>query len=56
MKNKKSDSKNPEFVVPPQGSLGLLALGYRGLYAWRKAKLKYLQELQKNKADEKKSE
>ncbi len=56
MKNEKSDPKNPKYVVPPTGSLGLLALGYRGLYAWREAKLKFLQELQKNKTDEKKSE
>ncbi|CAN5325699.1 hypothetical protein BH09BAC5_BH09BAC5_00700 [soil metagenome] len=24
-----------EYAVPPEGSLGLLALGYRGLVAWR---------------------
>lgn len=24
--------------VPPQGSLGLLALGHKGLLAWRKAR------------------
>ena len=28
-----------EFIVPPGGSLGLLALGNVGIRAWRKAKL-----------------
>lgn len=28
------------YEVPPEGSLGLLALGYRGLEAWRKAQQK----------------
>jgi len=27
-----------EYTVPPEGSLGLLALGYQGLVAWRKAR------------------
>lgn len=34
-----SDGK--PFIVPPQGSLGLLALGYVGLIAWRKARRNY---------------
>ncbi len=29
--------KGDKYVVPPEGSLGLLALGYQGLVAWRKA-------------------
>lgn len=29
--------KGDTYVVPPEGSLGLLALGYQGLVAWRKA-------------------
>jgi hypothetical protein len=38
----KDDSKKPgkqeiTYNVPAEGSLGLLALGYRGLEAWRKA-------------------
>ena len=28
---------NP-IVVPPEGSLGLLSIGYKGLMVWRKAK------------------
>ena len=34
--------------VPPHGSLGLLAIGYRGLLAWRKAR----QEAEQAKADQ----
>ncbi len=30
--------KGDKYVVPPEGSLGLLALGYQGLVAWRKAR------------------
>lgn len=30
--------KGDKYIVPPQGSLGLLALGYQGLVAWRKAR------------------
>ena len=29
--------KGDKYIVPPEGSLGLLALGYQGLVAWRKA-------------------
>lgn len=29
--------KGDTYIVPPEGSLGLLALGYQGLVAWRKA-------------------
>lgn len=32
------------YEVPPQGSLGLLALGHIGLYAWRAAKKKHKEE------------
>ena len=28
------------FEIPPEGSLGLLALGYQGLAAWRQAREK----------------
>jgi hypothetical protein len=27
-----------EYQIPPQGSLGLLAIGYKGLLAWRKTR------------------
>jgi len=30
--------KGDKYIVPPEGSLGLLALGYRGLVAWREAR------------------
>ena len=33
--------------VPPQGSLGLLALGHKGIIAWRKAR----EEAKKNEAN-----
>jgi len=29
--------KGDKYIVPSEGSLGLLALGYQGLLAWRKA-------------------
>jgi hypothetical protein len=32
------DEKKIVVKVPPQGSLGLLALGHKGLIAWRKAR------------------
>ena len=31
--------------IPPQGSLGLLAIGHKGLLAWRQAR----EEAEKNK-------
>lgn len=35
---KKLYSANDKLPIPPDGSLGLLALGYKGLIAWRKAR------------------
>jgi len=29
------------FNVPPEGSLGLLALGYKGLVAWRQSRRQF---------------
>ncbi|MEO5644061.1 MAG: hypothetical protein ABIQ40_16935 [Bacteroidia bacterium] len=29
------------YQVPPDGSLGLLAIGYRGFIAWQEAKKKF---------------
>lgn len=29
------------FKIPPEGSLGLLALGYKGLIAWRQARRQF---------------
>ncbi len=34
------DEKGHEFQVPESGSLGLLAMGYEGLAAWRNARKK----------------
>ena len=41
--------KGDKYIVPPEGSLGLLALGHQGLIAWRKARTE-AQELAKQKA------
>ncbi|MFN0275206.1 MAG: hypothetical protein ACKVPJ_05645 [Chitinophagales bacterium] len=30
--------------IPPEGALGLLALGYKGLIAWRQARREYNQQ------------
>jgi hypothetical protein len=45
-------STKQEFVVPPGGSLGLLALGNIGVRAWKKAKKEW--EETQNKDIEKK--
>lgn len=41
--------KEIKIKVPPQGSLGLLAIGHRGVIAWRKARA----EADKKNADKK---
>ncbi|MBC8048158.1 MAG: hypothetical protein H7Y00_15270 [Fimbriimonadaceae bacterium] len=33
--------------VPPEGALGLLAIGYKGLIAWRQARREYVQQMKK---------
>lgn len=38
--NNKAYKPGDVYQVPPKGSLGLLALGYRGLEAWREAQKK----------------
>ena len=38
--SKKENEAKP-YVVPPDGSLGLLAMGYRGFVAWQEAKKKF---------------
>lgn len=40
------------YEVPAEGSLGLLALGYRGLEAWRKAQDKAKAEVAAKKETE----
>lgn len=39
----KKDNEKPgdSYQVSPDGSLGLLALGYRGFIAWQEAKKKF---------------
>lgn len=38
------------FQIPVEGSLGLLALGYKGLVAWRQVRRQYQKTLVANKA------
>lgn len=38
MKSDCKKAENKEFEIPKSGSLGLLALGYRGVQAWRKVR------------------
>ncbi len=33
------DENGDKFEIPEEGSLGLLAIGYKGLIAWRKKKI-----------------
>ena len=42
------NKKQPVFDVPPEGALGLLALGATGVKAWKEAKQKHA-ALQKEK-------
>jgi hypothetical protein len=37
--SEEKESQQKVFEIPPEGSLGLLALGAVGLRAWRKARL-----------------
>lgn len=48
----KEDKKS--FKVPPTGSLGLLALGHKGLDAWREAREVYRNKQKADKPNEKK--
>ncbi len=43
------DNKPQEFKIPPQGSLGILALGAVGLRAWRKVRDEHRANLKKVK-------
>lgn len=38
------------FQIPVEGSLGLLALGYKGLVAWRQVRRQYQKTVVANKA------
>jgi hypothetical protein len=53
MSDKKIESKDGTFDIPPDGSLGLLALGAVGLKAWRKKREEVKAQLAtKQKKDE----
>jgi hypothetical protein len=39
------DDHGNDYIIPEKGSLGLLALGYRGLIEWRKVKMKHKEEV-----------
>ncbi|HET8962953.1 MAG TPA: hypothetical protein VFM99_03600 [Chitinophagales bacterium] len=39
--------------VPPEGSLGLLALGYKGLIAWRQSRTEFAKTMKEKKTKEK---
>lgn len=39
-----SNMKEIEYQIPPEGSLGLLAVGHIGLKLWRERKKKYEEE------------
>jgi len=47
-----NDTTKKEFIVPPGGSLGLLALGNIGIRAWKKAKKEW-EENQINEIEKK---
>ncbi len=51
VENKKIPKVGDEYEIPIEGSLGLLALGYRGVKAWRKVKNK-AEESEKNNKQE----
>ncbi|HYG50730.1 MAG TPA: hypothetical protein VD905_07490 [Flavobacteriales bacterium] len=53
-KNEPVKGKQPN-PVTPDGSLGLLALGYRGLIAWREAKKEWAEKMKQQQNDGKKS-
>lgn len=46
------DENGNEFTTPPEGNLGLLALGHIGLIEWRKARQKQQMNKQNNKEKE----
>lgn len=47
-----NNTTKKEFIVPPGGSLGLLALGSIGVRAWKKAKKEW-EETQKSDLEKK---
>ncbi len=44
----KEDGSREEFVIGPEGSLGILAMGAVGVKAWKQAKAKMRKEKKKN--------
>lgn len=47
--SKENEDKKKELEIPVDGSLGLLAYGYKGILAWRKKRNEYIIEMQKAK-------
>jgi len=45
-KDHSADNKKQEYVVTPGGSLGLLAMGYKGLMVWREARRRFAEAKQ----------
>ncbi len=42
------EEQEKEFEIPVAGSLGLLALGYRGVQAWRKVRDEAMAKMENN--------
>lgn len=53
----KESNKTPkvgdEYQIPVEGSLGLLALGYRGTIAWRKVRKEAIAKMKEKSNDSK---
>ena len=47
-----TDSEGKPFEIPLQGSMSLLALGYRGLMAWRAKKIEADRKQQHEKTED----
>lgn len=54
-KTPKEYKAGEKYVIPREGSLGLLALGYRGVKLWR-ARIRELDEIEKKQAASKEEE
>jgi CO/xanthine dehydrogenase Mo-binding subunit len=44
------------YEIPVEGSLGLLALGYRGLVAWREKRAEVFQQMQQAEGEQQTTE
>lgn len=52
MSEKKEQKEVEKFVIPAEGTLGLLALGAKGVLAWRKVRDAELAKTKTKKKDE----